>query len=191
MADNTRQQRFEQLYREHFDRVAAYLLARADRDSAADALARTFEIAWRRLDDMPAQAMPWLLGVARRVLADGRRSQRRHDALIERMAGNINETALDHAGMVVDRAHALAAIAGLNANQREALLLVAWDGLTEREAAAVVGCSRGAFALRVHRARKRLRVSLADATDEASKTRLASCETLSGKQIYPSSKEAI
>jgi hypothetical protein len=40
------ERRFERLYTQHFDRVAAFLLARADRDSAADGLARTFEIAW-------------------------------------------------------------------------------------------------------------------------------------------------
>ena len=45
--------------------------------------------------------------------------------------------------------------------QREALLLIAWEGLSVSEAAVVVGCSRGAFAVRLHRARRRLSVALA------------------------------
>jgi RNA polymerase sigma-70 factor, ECF subfamily len=65
---------FERVYRDSFDRLAAYVLARADRDAAADVLARTYEIAWRRRADLPAEPLGWLIGTARRVLADGRRS---------------------------------------------------------------------------------------------------------------------
>jgi RNA polymerase sigma-70 factor (ECF subfamily) len=79
-------QRFERLYEQHFERVAGYLLARTGRDSAAEALARTFEIAWRRLPDVPVEPLPWLLGVARRVLAEQRRAQGRRNALIKRIA---------------------------------------------------------------------------------------------------------
>jgi hypothetical protein len=60
-------QRFEKLYREQFGRVAAYLAARADRDLAGEAISSTFEIAWRRIADVPQEPLPWLLGVARIV----------------------------------------------------------------------------------------------------------------------------
>ncbi|HYM55590.1 MAG TPA: RNA polymerase sigma factor [Solirubrobacteraceae bacterium] len=191
MAETVREQRFERLYEEHFDRVAAYLLARSDPDTAADALARTFEVVWRRIADVPAEPLPWLLGVARRVLADGRRAQRRQDALVERIAGTINEAGEDHAESLARRTQALSAIAGLTAVQREALLLIAWDGLTERQAAAVMGCSRGALALRVHRARKQLRAALAGATSEIHQGREAPSEIPRSTQVYPSPKEAI
>jgi RNA polymerase sigma-70 factor (ECF subfamily) len=75
MVERDETQRFERLYEEYFGRVAAYLLSRADRTFAEDALARTFEVAWRRIADVPADPLPWLLGVARRVLADLRRGQ--------------------------------------------------------------------------------------------------------------------
>ena len=52
------------------------------------------------------------------------------------------------------------AVADLPPLQQEALLLISWDGLSEREAAAALGCSRGAIALRLHRARRVLRVAL-------------------------------
>jgi RNA polymerase sigma factor (sigma-70 family) len=153
-------ERFERIYQRHFSRVAAYLLARTDQDSAADALSRTFEIAWRRLPDVPAEPVGWLLEVARRVLAEQRRARSRRDALTIR----INESAVveseDHLGTMVARETVLAAIADLTPFQQEALLLIAWDGLSEREAAAMLGCSRGAFALRMHRARKQLYTAL-------------------------------
>lgn len=155
------QRRFERLYAQHFDPVARYLLARTDRESAADALARTFEIAWRRLSDVPREPRPWLLGVARRVLAEQRRGDGRRDRLIERMAQTVICAADDPTDDVATRAVVLAAIEQLPVSQQDALLLVVWDGLTEREAAAVLGCSRGAVAVRLHRARKQLRIALA------------------------------
>lgn len=153
----TDERRFERLYRENFERVAAYLLARSDRALAEDALARTFEIAWRRLADVPREPLPWLLGVARRVLADLRRGEGRHDALIDRIAGTLAESGGDPAETLSARRRALAALQSLTELERETLLLVAWDGLSQREAAAALGCSRGAVALRLRRARARIR----------------------------------
>lgn len=162
--------RFERLYAQHFERVAAYLLARADRDVAADALAATFEVAWRRIGDVPRDELPWLLGVARRVLANSRRSRARQTALVERMAS----AARSHAGDERDAAVAAdlaGALAQLTAAQQEALLLVAWEGLSEREAARSLGCSRVAFAARLHRARARLRGTLGEGAQAGRRNR--------------------
>ncbi len=154
--------RFERLYRDNFERVAAYLLSRADRALAEDALARTFEIAWRRLPDVPREPLPWLLGVARRALADLRRGQGRQHALIQRIADTLGQPGGDHAETLPARGRVLAALQSLTESQREVLLLVAWDGLSQREAAAALGCSRGAVALRLHRARARIRAAAAE-----------------------------
>ncbi len=152
-------ERFERLYEEHFERVAAYLLARVDRDAAADALAATFEVAWRRITEVPPQELPWLLGVARRVLANARRSRARQAALVQRMAAATRPFAgaEEDAGAAAQLASAIAQLTG---SQQEALLLIAWDGLSEREAALAVGCSRAAFAARLHRARARVRAAM-------------------------------
>jgi RNA polymerase sigma-70 factor (ECF subfamily) len=154
-------ERFERLYRRHFDAVAAYLLARADRDLAEDALTATFEVAWRRLDAVPRDELPWLLGVARKVLANARRSRSRQVALVDRVAAAADATSESEGDSAV-AARLAAALAELTAAQQEALLLVAWDGLSEREAARALGCSRVAFAARLHRARNRLRSALCD-----------------------------
>jgi len=160
--------RLKQLVDEHFGRVAAYLLSRTDRDSAAEALARTLEVVWQRLEDIPSDPLPWLLGVARRVLSDQWRAQGRRDALMVRLIeaedmrhrakGNEREEGVDAA---LDRLVAVHALNGLTESEREALLLVAWDGLTAREASQVLGCTRGAFAVRLFRARAHLRDQIA------------------------------
>jgi RNA polymerase sigma-70 factor (ECF subfamily) len=185
------EERFERLYETHFERVAAYLLARTDRDPAADAIARTFEIAWRRLADVPAEPLPWLLGVARRVLAEQRRAAGRHDALIERIAGTVAETTEDHAAALGRRELVLGALRDLTAFQREALLLIAWDGLTQREAAAALECSRGALALRLHRARRQLRGALRGESQEPHPGAGARGGAPSREPVKPSPREAI
>jgi RNA polymerase sigma-70 factor, ECF subfamily len=157
----TDEQRFERLYAGSYDAVARYLLARTDRDSASDVLGRTFEIAWRRLADVPAEPLPWLLGVARRVLAEQRRALGRRDALIARMSETVAESSEDHAEALVARDLILSTLSTLTPLQRETLLLIVWDGLSQREAAEAMGCSRSAVAVRVHRARRELRAALA------------------------------
>lgn len=157
----TDEQRFERLYHAHYSRVAAYLVNRAGRELAQDALAQTFEIAWRRFAEIPEQPLPWLLGVARHVLWRLRRAQGRRDALIERVAATVAASVVDHADVLARRELAAAGLAALSERQREAVLLIAWDGLSQREAAAVVGCAPTAFAVRLHRARARLRTTIA------------------------------
>ncbi len=173
-------ERFERLYGRHFDRVAAYLLARADRDLAEDALTATFEVVWRRLDDVPRDELPWLLGVARRTLANARRSRARQASLAERMAAAVRVNSPGEADDAVALKLA-AAVRDLPRPQQEALLLIAWEGLSEREAARALGCSRVAFAARLHRARSRLRAALGDdlatSVGQGAQPRLAREET--------------
>jgi len=159
------EQRFERFYYAHYDRVAAYLLSRAGRDHAQDALARTFEVAWRRFAEIPEPALPWLLGVARRVLAEQRRAEGRRDALIERIAATVPADGGDYAQTLARRQLVATALAHLSEAQREAVLLVSWDGLSQQDAASVLGCSRAAFAVRLHRARVRLRAEIAGNED--------------------------
>jgi RNA polymerase sigma-70 factor (ECF subfamily) len=52
------------------------------------------------------------------------------------------------------------ALRSLPEPDRELLMLVAWDGLDARRAAAVIGCTPAAFSVRLHRARKRFERAL-------------------------------
>ena len=148
----------EALWHDWHRHVLAYALRRADPATAEDVVAETFVIAWRRSGDVPDPPLPWLLGVARRVLANMRRSERRRRALAERLRG---QPAPDVATEVDGRA--LAALATLRERDREALLLHAWDGLDHAGAGTVMGCSAATFAVRLHRARERFAAALAEA----------------------------
>ena len=86
IVERTREDRFEEMFREHYGAVRGYALRRIPGDLAQDAVAETFLVAWRRLDDFPADPLPWLFGVARRVLANQRRSADRSSALERRLA---------------------------------------------------------------------------------------------------------
>ena len=118
-------------------------------------MADTFLVAWRRLDQVPDPALPWLLGVARRTLANDRRSRRRRERLAERM-----RVEFDGVAVVPVEQRLVDALHRLSIGDREALLLIAWEGLSTAEAAEALGCSAVACRIRLHRARKRLAAAL-------------------------------
>ncbi|MGW2982530.1 RNA polymerase sigma factor [Streptomyces humidus] len=151
----------EALYTAHADRVLAYLLHRTDRETAQDILSETFVLAWRKSGSVPDDALPWLLASARRLLANRVRSDQRHRALTERLAVMADRTGAAEIGDAIGtRAEVAAALSALSEQDREVLVLSAWYGLTAKQAAVVAGCTATAFAVRLHRARKRFRAAL-------------------------------
>jgi RNA polymerase sigma factor (sigma-70 family) len=161
IVERTREDRFEELFREHYRAVRGYALRRAPGDLAQDVVSETFLVAWRRLDDVPDDALPWLYGVARRVLANQRRSADRGSALERRLAGAATNAVAGDPGERAGEGEVLrAALARLSERDREALMLVAWHELSGARAARAAGCTRAAFAVRLHRARGRLAAQL-------------------------------
>lgn len=157
---------FDDVYAAHRDAVWRYFKRRSAVDQE-DLTTEVFLVAWRRRDELPAEPLPWLYGVARRVLANHRRAGDRRDALAERAAAHAADAAPDLADAVGLRADLARALGQLTERDRELVLLVAWEGLTVAEAAAALGCSRGAAAVRLHRARRRLHTALNDDTGPA------------------------
>lgn len=139
-------------------RVAAYARRQVAADDVQDMVAETFLHAWRRWDAVPQPPIAWLIGTARKVIGNHRRAQGRRTALHDRLIllGSAAVSAEDAGMLATDRVEALEALAALPDDQREALLLVSWDGLTADEAASVLGIRSGAFRVRAHRARKSL-----------------------------------
>src|SRR5690242_18532311 len=84
--DDDRGTRFDQLFAAHYGAVRAYVVRRSGAAPGDDVLSETFLVAWRRLDAVPEDGLPWLLGVARRVLANQRRGAARRAALVERLS---------------------------------------------------------------------------------------------------------
>jgi RNA polymerase sigma-70 factor, ECF subfamily len=144
--------RLEELFTAHAPAVRAYALRRTDPASADDVVMEVFVVACRRLDAVPAKPLPWLLGCARRVLANQRRTVRRSDALVIRIG-----SALCGAPVEPGASERLEiALATLRESDREVLLVNAWDDLDGAALGTVLGCSRTAAAVRLHRARRRL-----------------------------------
>ena len=70
---------FRRVFVEHHRHVYAYCLRRTNADDALDVTAEAFLTAWRRMEDVPEgeSVLPWLSGVARRVLSRQRRGELR------------------------------------------------------------------------------------------------------------------
>jgi RNA polymerase sigma-70 factor (ECF subfamily) len=165
--------RFTAIYAEHHQQVYAYAVSRAGRDLADDVVGDTFLVAWRRLDAVPAAALPWLLGVARNVIRERYREEVRQAGVAAELRAWVDEAQRDVADGVTERAAVLAALGRLGEQDRELLTLVAWHGLAAREAARVVGCSTATYFVRLHRARRRLEQAMsppAGATRRATHT---------------------
>ncbi len=163
----TARERFEVLYADHHQLVFGYVLRRsASPMDAADAIAETFMVVWRRLDDAPAdeRLAPWLYAIARRVLANHRRGERRRRALGELLQAELAARPLPLAAAfeeaIGERARLHDALATLSDEDRELLMLDAWEELDSGQIGTALGCSAGAARTRLHRARARLRAAL-------------------------------
>ena len=162
------ERRFDDLFAAHGPDIVAYCGWRASSASdAQDVVADVFLTAWRRLDDVPddpTAARVWLYATARRMLANQRRSNRRRQALHDRLAVEAVSTAparrsTDEESLV----HA--ALDLLGARDREVLLLSEWEGLSPTEIASVLGCRTVTARGRLHRARRRFRAAFEDVRD--------------------------
>jgi RNA polymerase sigma-70 factor, ECF subfamily len=158
---------FDSLFDAHYSELRRFVLRRIEnRDATEDVLAETFATAWRRREQKPTPALPWLFGICRNVIANHRRSTRRRLRLIARLAHSRPEVGRDPAELLADRSQIAGAFSQLSPAQREVLRLVAWDGLAAKDAATVLGCTPGAFRVRLHRARSELAKQLAQAGHE-------------------------
>ncbi len=168
-----REQRFRELYDAAYVDLLRFVRRRVHPSHAEDVVGDVMLVAWRRLDDVPADrssARAWLFGVARKTLQNARRREDRHDAVAVRLAEVTRGPADtgDHPDLVAGRVDLAAAWPRLSATDQEALALAVLDGLTAPEAAAVLGVSPTAFRLRLSRARRSLRRHLDTTPDRDS-----------------------
>ena len=165
-----REQRFRTLAEQILEPVRRYLARRTDAATADDVLSETLLVCWRRLDDVPAgdEAVPWAFVVARNLLANVQRAERRRGRLTAKII------ALDPPASVVEfepadgDAHAVRdALTRLRRDDAELLRLWAWEGLESPQLATVLGISANAAALRLSRAKARLKTELLTWTSPA------------------------
>jgi RNA polymerase sigma-70 factor (ECF subfamily) len=145
---------FEAIFNATYEAISGYALRRCSSPhDAADVVAETFAIAWRRVDEMPTgdAARLWLYGVARRVLANHRRGERQRRLRTTELGDEVAALI----GDPLDASIIATAFGELSEADREILGLVAWEGLDRDAIATVLGCSRSTARVRLHRARVR------------------------------------
>ena len=146
-------ERFSWVFEAHYAQVHAFAERRVGRDLADEVTAETFLVSWRRLEVVPAEPLPWLYGVARNVVLRQRRALVRQAQAGELIArerpGPVGEDDGEHDGL-------WRAWEQLSDTDREVLSLTAWEELSVRDAAVVLGVPASVFSVRLHRARRRL-----------------------------------
>ena len=152
-----RRARFEAVAREVVDPLRRFLARRTDEATADDVLAETLLVCWRRFDELPAEPLPYVYGVARHALQNAERSARRQ----RRVAGKV--AVLDpprEASDTPDDPGVGEALARLPEADAEVVRLWAWEQLTPAEIATVLDVTPNAVSIRLHRAKARLREEL-------------------------------
>jgi RNA polymerase sigma-70 factor (ECF subfamily) len=173
VTDPEREKRFRSLAELVVEPVRRYLARRTDPATAAEVLNEALLVCWRRLDEVPGSpdgpvshdAVPWAMVVARNLLANAQRAERRRNRLVGKIialdppVAVIGGTPPDDSG---DADTLVDALTRLRSADAELLRLWAWDGLESPQLATVLGISANAAAIRLHRAKARLRTELLD-----------------------------
>ena len=170
---------FQGLYDGHHREVYAYLLRRTDRDSARECTEDVFLVAWRRFKDVPDGdgELRWLYGVARRVLANRRRSMMRRSRLERRLLGLGALSPEEPDAQVIRRAEeqeVVDALGHLSPTDQEVVRLAYWEELPHADIGEILGCSAGAVDTRLHRAVRRIEKELASPGHKPSERQIVS-----------------
>ena len=161
------QQRFTSLYDTRHQAILAYFMRRMDSTAAAQDLTEdVFLVAWRKLAQIPhgEEAAYWLYGVARQTLAAYRRKAATRQRLMPRVRASQDAEPPGPEDQLVRGEEArsvLAAISTLRESDQELIKLAYWDELPHQAIAEMLGCSRSAVDVRLHRALRRLKKALA------------------------------
>ena len=164
--------KFKASYEAHVRTLLGYALRRtATPADAADVVAETMLTAWRRIDIVPDEpdTVLWLYGVARNVIANDHRTQRRQRRLAEKLRSQLDEMLEDPP--ISDPAVAAqvtAAMQSLTAMEHEVLTLTAAEQLSPAEIAVVLEMNQNTVRTHLHRARTKLRSALDTGADEKS-----------------------
>jgi RNA polymerase sigma factor (sigma-70 family) len=156
--DRDSRSRFRSLYESTFPDIYTFV-ARSEGPGSDtdDVVAETYLVAWRRLNDVPAPPNDrlWMYGVARNTLARFQRTRQRRGQLFRRLSSQ-PDASLPPIEPQSRHPEVLDAVSRLPHREREVIQLIYWDGLSQDEAATVIGCSENALRIRLHRAKKRL-----------------------------------
>lgn len=157
---NDRRARFERAAPGLVEPLRRFLARRTDPATAEDVLAETLLVCWRRLDDLPAEPLPYAYGVARHCLANAQRSARRQERVAAKIAAvDPPRATVPGPGEGADDV-LTEALARLRPDDAELLRLWAWEQLGPGEIATVLDITANAASIRLHRARQKLKDAL-------------------------------
>jgi RNA polymerase sigma-70 factor, ECF subfamily len=151
---------FRRWYERTSVRLYGYVRRHCPADECDDVMAEVYLAAWRRFGDLPADAVPWLIGTARKVLSNHWRSKGRRERLATEASALSDLTSPDCATHAVERTDLVSALSALSPEDREVLLLAGWDGLDTQGLATALACSPVAARARLSRARRRFSAQL-------------------------------
>ena len=161
-------ERFAAIFERYFGQIHQYLARRVGDKIADDLAAEVFVAAFaqrQRYDTARDCARPWLYGIATNLIGTHRRQEQRRYRALARTAATAESPSDED--QVTDRVSAsaagpalAAALAALDAGDRDVLLLIALAGLDYQEAAQALGIPYGTVCSRLNRARRRLRETL-------------------------------
>jgi len=148
---------FADAFTAHYPGVLAFATRRVGESDGEDVAAEVFARAWNAWHKAPRQAIrPWLFGIAHNLVVDTYRAKERRDRLQTRMSAQRPSAPDDQLRLTEASVDIARAWQQLSLSDRETLALVAWDGLSQAEASALLGCNRATYSVRLSRARKRL-----------------------------------
>jgi RNA polymerase sigma-70 factor (ECF subfamily) len=153
---------FSAVYRQHLPAVSRYLCRRLGDDVGEDAAADVFTraLASSKRSDIDAEAMlPWLYGIAANVIAERRRAERRRMKALQRAAAHAPRSSAGPEGVRGLSPALMGRLRELPDVDREALLLMAWGGLSYDQIAVATAVPIGTVRSRISRARGRLRTT--------------------------------
>ena len=158
---------FGVVFDRHFATIHRYLERRIGRDGADELAAEVFRIAFEqrmRFRPVHESALPWLYGLATNLMLKRWRGETRHARAVARLEvvsqnghGDELEGSDDRLTATAARAQVLDALAQLPADDRDVVVLVAWEELTYEEVAAALDIPLGTVRSRLNRARRTLR----------------------------------
>jgi RNA polymerase sigma-70 factor (ECF subfamily) len=159
------EERFRALYGRYHPAIIAYFVRRIGSQDAADASDEVFAVAWRRFAKVPDgdEALRWLYGVARNVLANRQRGKRRSNRLLARLGALRQPDLLGPEPQVLrnlESQQVIEVLASMRPNDQELVLLSYWEGLTHAEIGQMLGYSKSAVDARMHRVLQQMRKAM-------------------------------
>jgi RNA polymerase sigma-70 factor (ECF subfamily) len=154
-------QRAERAVTRYGDHIRAYCARRLPPGAASEAASEVMTVTWRRRDVLPDEpgTLPWMYGVAKKVVQGQRRSERRWTARSERAAATaiqVDESTEWAAMRAEEERQVRQALARLSSSDQEILRLAAWERLSNRQIADVLNLTPAATDQRLSRAKRRL-----------------------------------